>query len=87
MPKTIQTKMVCPECGNVFPIMRKMNKQKKLFHRKWLYCPKCQKTTNHIEGKDLDKLLKEIELKEKSIRTEEEIKVYKLVKKENSNEG
>ena len=62
--KTIKTDLICPECGNVFPIMRKQNKQKKTFHRKWLFCPICKKETNHIEAKELDLLLEQISLKE-----------------------
>ncbi len=79
--KTIKTDLICPECGNVFPIMRKQNKQKKTFHRKWLFCPICKKETNHIEAKELDLLLEQISLKEDYQRTEDEKKVYVLRKR------
>lgn len=76
--KTIKTDLICPECGSVFPIMRKQSKQKKIFHRKWLFCPKCKKETNHIETKELELLLEEITIKEEYQRTEDEKKVYAL---------
>ena len=77
--KTIRTDLLCPECGNVFPIQRRVNRQKKTLHRKWLYCPMCQKTTNHIEINNIEKLLDIIIEKEEAERTEEEQKVYKYI--------
>jgi len=84
MPKVVPTDLICPDCGNVFTIMRKESKQKKEFHRKWLYCPKCHKKSNHIEVRDLDIMLRKIEQKEKSEYTEDDKKVLKLVKKRES---
>lgn len=80
MNKTIQTDLLCPECGNIFPIQRKKSKQKKVLHRKWLYCPICKKETNHIEVKNLEILFDKILQKEENQRTEEEQKVLKLIK-------
>ena len=81
MPKTVQTDLICPDCGNTFTIMRKENKQKKEFHKKWLYCPSCKKETDHIEVRNMDILLKRIEFKDKTERTAEEAKILKLVNK------
>ncbi len=77
--KVIKTDLICPECGNIYPIMRKTSKQKKLFHRKWLFCPFCNMKTNHIEVKDIDLLIEELVRKENL--SEEEKKVYKLIKR------
>ena len=77
---TVSTSLICPECGNVFPIMRKANKEKSLYHRKWLYCIRCSKTTNHIEVKDLDRLIYYLENTPEEEKTAEEKKVYKLIK-------
>ena len=79
--KIVRTDLICPDCGNVFTIQRRRIKQKKLYHRKWLYCPICQKDTNHIEVKDLDILIEKIARKDTRIRTEDEQKVYKLLKR------
>jgi uncharacterized protein YbaR (Trm112 family) len=50
--KTIQITLVCPICENKVTIFRRVAKQKKFGHRKWLYCWKCQKLTNHFEIRD-----------------------------------
>lgn len=81
MNNVTQTKLICPDCGNVFPIMRKTCNQKKTFHRKWLYCIKCNKVTNHIEIKDLEKWISEIEFKEENEINKKEKEVYLLIKK------
>jgi len=40
----------CPHCGEkIFDLPRQKSKQKEKFHRKKLYCPKCQATYNSIE--------------------------------------
>ena len=85
MTKTIKTYLICPECGNIFPIIRKESKQKKAFHRKYLYCPVCKKTTNQLEMKEYDKLLEMIDRKEDTSMTEDEKKVYKLLRKRSDN--
>jgi len=79
--KTVATSLICPDCGNIFPIMRKVNKQKSLFHRKYLYCPMCKKVTNHIEAKDLEKLLFILDNTTEEEKTEDEKKVYQLLRK------
>lgn len=81
MSSVIQTKLVCPECGNVFPIMRKAEKQKERFHRKWLFCIECKKVTNHIELKNLENWMKEMEFKGEEAQKDEEKKVYQLIKR------
>ena len=50
--QTTQTTLICTECGYIFPIMRNAAKQKKTFHVKDLYCPKCKDVTKHFETKD-----------------------------------
>ena len=78
--KRVNTNLICPDCGNVFPLQRKLFKQKKNFHLKKLYCPMCCEVKNHIEIKDIDMFIAEYEngLYDK---TEEEVKVYSLIKK------
>lgn len=51
--KVEQTFLICSECGNVFPIFRKVNKLKKDGHIKHLWCYKCKDVTAHIEDKRL----------------------------------
>lgn len=80
MIKTIGSELVCVKCGSVFPIMRRASNQKSTFHKKYLYCINCKKKTKHIEAKDLDLLIATMEHKEKSSLTQEEKKVYQLVK-------
>ena len=47
--KKYQAELVCPECGNVAFIWRRMGKSKKSGHTKHMWCPVCQETTGHIE--------------------------------------
>lgn len=51
--KFVSTDLVCPECGNVTTIQRKMSKEKQEGHIKDLYCYKCQKLTKQYEVKDV----------------------------------
>lgn len=39
----------CINCGNKITLPRKLNLQKKAFHRKRLYCPFCKKELNFVE--------------------------------------
>ena len=80
MIKTVSTDLICPECGNVFTIMRRTSRQKKYYHHKQLYCPICKRKTNHIEMKNYDILIEKIETKNDNQRTEEEQKIYKLLR-------
>jgi len=77
--KVVQTSLICPECGNVFKIWRKIHKQKELFHKKRLFCVFCNKEVNHIELKNIDIFLANLEYKDNL--TEEEIKIKTLIKK------
>lgn len=45
----IETKLICPKCGNVQVIFRKASKQKEFGHLKKLWCYKCKKIINHFE--------------------------------------
>jgi len=47
--KKYQAELVCPECGNVAFIWRRMGKSKKSGHTKHMWCPVCQEITGHIE--------------------------------------
>ena len=76
---TVQTSLICPECGNIFQIWRKTNKQKELFHKKKLFCIVCHKEVNHIELKNIDLFLASLEFKNEL--TEEEKKIKTLIKK------
>jgi hypothetical protein len=79
--QTISTNLICPDCGNIFPIQRKQNKQKTLFHRKKFFCYKCKKETNHIELKDIDSLMYILENTPDEKKTEDQQKVYSLLKR------
>ena len=81
MIKMFQTSLICPECGNVFPIMRKRSELREQFHIKTIYCPFCKELTDHIEVINLDFLLEEISRKDEKDKSEEEVKVYSLVRK------
>ena len=47
--KMIQTRLVCPDCGNIQVIYRKVHKRKPYGHLKRLWCYRCKKVTNHFE--------------------------------------
>lgn len=81
MIKMIQTSLICPGCGNIFPIMRKRSELREQYHIKTLYCPFCKEITDHIEVRDLDIVLEVIARKEENYKSEEEVKVYSLVRK------
>ena len=81
MIKTVKTDLICSECGYIFPIFRKANKQKKELHIKDLYCPLCKKDTKHLEMKNGDIYLMKIGEKKESDRNEEEKKILRLIKK------
>lgn len=58
---TIKSDLICSECGNIFPIMRKYKAQRGIYHIKDLYCYKCDKDTKFIELRDAMKVKKELE--------------------------
>lgn len=43
------TTLVCEECGDYFPIVRKTGRQREKGHIKHLYCVRCRKETAHFE--------------------------------------
>ena len=45
----IETRLVCPKCGNIETIYRKEGKQKEYGHLKYFWCYKCKKRINHLE--------------------------------------
>ena len=57
----VPTRLYCPKCGTIHSIYRKESKQKKVGHYKNFYCFKCKETHNHIELKDNDYTLEELE--------------------------
>ena len=79
--KVAQTSLICPECGNIFKIWRLKCHQRNLYHKKNLFCVKCNKETNHIELKDIDLYLSSLEFKNEEDFTEEEKEVWQLIKK------
>ncbi|MCY3067619.1 MULTISPECIES: hypothetical protein [Aerococcus] len=53
--KIVATTLICLKCQYLFPIFRKMHRQKVRGHRKNLYCPKCKEDRVFLELKDYDK--------------------------------
>jgi len=60
---TVKTDLMCLICGSVFPISRRVKRQKSEFHIKDLYCYKCKKETKFVELKDYSTIKKKLELK------------------------
>jgi len=75
----VQTALICPECGNIIKIWRRVSRQKEIFHKKKFYCVFCGKEVNHIELKNLELFLAGLQFK--SELTEEEQKIKTLIKK------
>lgn len=69
---------ICSDCGSVTPIRTRINFPKK-FDIEKAYCFKCKKVTNQIKLYNIDKTKKELEFKDEL--TEQEEKVYALLKK------
>jgi hypothetical protein len=44
--------LICSKCHNVFPIARKKSHNRSTGHIKHLYCPVCEKVTEHVEHDD-----------------------------------
>lgn len=57
----VETHLYCPRCGTVHTIFRKANKQKEMGHYKMFYCYVCKTKHNHIELKDKDLSMVDIE--------------------------
>ena len=76
-----QTSLICPNCGTIFPIFRKTSQQRSLFHRKKLYCIKCNQITNHIELKNADETIAFLQHIDEIYMTEDQKQVYQLIKK------
>ncbi|AAY53029.1 ribosome associated inhibitor A; zinc finger domain [Listeria phage A511] len=55
MVKTVQTTLLCPECGEKVSIFRRSAKQKKDGHIKHMYCPYCKKTQGFVESRKSEK--------------------------------
>ena len=55
--KYVRTELVCPQCGNITTIQRKIGKAKKVGHIKDLYCFVCKEVTKQFEINDLTKVL------------------------------
>ena len=49
--KTISSNLICPECGNIFPIPRYSGRYRCYNHIKDLWCPYCRDTTKMVENK------------------------------------
>ena len=51
-------KFMCPICGKeTIPVARPKGSQRKSMHRKWLYCPWCNKTVNTYECRNYEELV------------------------------
>ena len=48
------SKLICPECGNKFPIPRLKSQSRERGHIKDVYCPYCNKTQKMLEIRDDD---------------------------------
>ncbi len=79
--KLAKSDLMCLQCGNFVPTWNYMGTQRKMFQRKSLYCPNCKKTTVHIELQNIDIYIASLEFKDPEMLTEEEKKIYKLIKK------
>ena len=79
--KVTKSDLMCLRCGNIIPTWNYMGTQRKMFQTKYLYCPMCKKVTNHIEAKDLEKLLFILDNITEEEKTEDEKKVYQLLRK------
>ncbi len=79
--KTVLTDLICLECGSITTISRRESRQRELYHRKHIYCPKCQTVTGQIELKD--KALIKVMLEFKPRRNELEETIYNLLSSEN----
>ena len=79
--RVTQSGLICPECGNTFTIWRRTASQREKYHKKYLYCAKCNKVTNHIELKNMDLYFAKLRFKNKEELNEEEQKIYQLIKK------
>ena len=50
--KTEETRYECYECKNVISIQRLRGRKHKAGHVKHMHCPKCMKTTGHVQLED-----------------------------------
>lgn len=50
----VPSKLICPDCGAIFVIQRRMGEQRKLGHTKHLYCFICKETRGFLEIQDRD---------------------------------
>lgn len=46
---TVISHFICPVCAIDIPLPRKRNRQRKMEHRKKIYCPKCNCKQNFYE--------------------------------------
>jgi len=72
---------ICPKCGNVLPIITKYNNRNLCTKRS--YCFNCKKLTNQIGIYKIDILEKELEFKDNL--TDQEQKVFKILKNRDNN--
>ena len=52
--KIIISQLICPGCGNKFPIPRRNGSMREKGHRKWIYCPYCKEMQNMLEIREFD---------------------------------
>lgn len=79
--RVAKSDLMCLQCGNTIPTWNYMGTQRKMYQKKVLYCPNCHKSTKHIELQDIDVFIASLEFKDPETLTDEEKKIYKLIKK------
>lgn len=58
--KFIETRLFYPQCKNIAIIYRRISSQRKFGHLKKFYCWKCKEEINHIEIRDYNINLEEL---------------------------
>ena len=79
--KVAKSDLICLQCGEYFPTWKDSGTQRKMYERKVLYCPKCQKNTTHVELQNIDVYIASLKFREESTLTDEEKEIYRLIKK------
>jgi Fe2+ or Zn2+ uptake regulation protein len=51
-PDMYISKLICTECGEIFPIPRRISKQREKGHIKHIWCFKCNQVTKFKENID-----------------------------------
>ena len=79
--KVAKSDLMCLSCGSIIPTWNYMGTQRKMFQTKVFYCQNCRKHTKHVELQNIDTYIASLEFKDPETLTEQEMKIYKLIKK------